>query len=329
MKVNNFLYLISGACLFLQGCETFRFNNDKETSGLNEKSTLITNETEETEQAVLVHELEPTTQLSKQNFRAQPRRPLINIEKQFEEITENNLQTDTQTSSYIVQKGDTLYQIAKKFNITVSNLVQTNNLSDGNRLSIGMELIIPSGNGAASKMDVPSVYIVQKGDTLTSIANRFQTSIAALKQNNKLTKDTIYVGQKLYVNGTKEVKTSGKKSTSNPIPTDTEKYIVKAGDVLYNIAKHCRMSVQELMQINNIQDPKTLQVGQVLYLKKTTHTNPEPSSETVPSSETQAEIILTDSASVPQSSSIIEEDNFEDLFEEGNDIPVVPLDDIK
>ena len=329
MKVNNFLHLVGSACLFLQGCETLRFNNDKETSNLNEKSTLMASEFEGVEQTVSVHELEPTTQLDKQNFRAQPRRPIE--EKQLEEIAENNTQTDSKTVSYIVRKGDTLYQIAKKFNITVAKLVQVNNLNDSNRLSIGMELIIPNGNGNTS-VTTTSVYIVQKGDTLTSIANRFQTTIAALKQNNKLTKDTIYSGQKLYVNGAAEVQPSPKASESNFSPIDTEKYVVKAGDVLYNIAKRCRMTVQELMQINNIQDPKALQIGQVLYLKKTANTNPVPQLETTSAPsylEEEPEVTLTESTPVSQNSSTVEEDNFEDLFEEGNDIPVVPLEDIK
>ena len=331
MKVNNFLHLVGGACLFLQGCETLHFNNnDKETSNLNEKSTLITSTTEEVEQTIPVHELEPTTQLSKQNFRAQPRRPIV-VEKQSEEAVEDRSETDTKASAYTVQKGDTLYKIAKNFNVTVAQLVRVNNLSDKNRLSIGMELVIPneSDNSSINKTDI---YVVQKGDTLTSIANRFQTTIAALKQNNKLSKDTIYVGQKLYVNGVTEAQSSLQESSSSFSQIDTEKYVVKAGDALYNIAKRCGMTVQELIQINNIQDPKALQIGQVLYLKKSTSIDPVLHTESTSSAsqvESQPEVISTDSTSVPQNTSIIEEDNFEDLFEEGNDIPVIPLEDIK
>ena len=329
MKVNKILHLVGGACLFLQGCETLHFkSNDKETSNLNEKSTLIASEAEETEQAVSIHELEPTTQLSTQHFRAQPRRPIL--EKQIDEVVEDDSQSDAKATSYTVQKGDTLYKIAKKFNVTVAKLVQVNNLNDRNRLSIGMELIIPNGTNSFS-ITPTRVYVVQKGDTLTSIANRFQTTIAALKQNNKLTKDTIYSGQKLYVNGTAEAQPSSKESSSSLPPIDTEKYVVKAGDVLYNIAKRCRMTVQELMQINNIQDPKALQIGQVLYLKKTITPDPVSPIENASSSqiEPQPEVVLAEPTPVPQNSSMVEEDNFEDLFEEGNDIPVVPLEDIK
>ena len=329
MKANKILHLVGGACLFLQGCETLHFkSNNDETSNLNEKSTLIASEPEETEQAVSVRELEPTTQLSKQHFRAQPRRPIL--EKPIDEVIEDNSQLDEKITSYTVQKGDTLYKIAKNFNVTVAKLVQINNLNDRNRLSIGMELIIPNGMNGFTTMPT-SVYVVQKGDTLTSIANRFQTTIAALKQNNKLTKDTIYSGQKLYVNGSAEAQPAPKESSYKFSPIDTEKYVVKAGDALYNIARRCRMTVQELMQINNIQDPKTLQIGQVLYLKKTVTPDPVSHIENTTSFqiEPQPEVILSEPTPIPQNSSIVEEDNFEDLFEEGNDIPVVPLEDIK
>ena len=327
MKVNNFLHLVVVACLFLQGCETLRLSNNKETSNLNEKSTLIVSEPEKEDQTILTQELEPTTQLSKQNFRAQPRRPIV--EKQTEEAIEETQQSYAKSTTYTVQKGDTLYQIARKFNVTVTSLAQANNLNNSNRLSIGMELTIPTENGNLP-LTTTNIYIVQKGDTLTSIANRFQTTIAALKQNNKLIKDTIYVGQKLYVNGAEKLQSSPKESTSNLIPIDTEKYVVKAGDVLYNIAKRCQMTVQELMQINNIQDPKSLQIGQVLHLKKAI--NGVPQTEVAPvsqQSEQQSKAVLNAPESVPQNSSVVEEDNFEDLFEEGNDIPVVPLEDIK
>lgn len=328
MKVNNLLHLVGGICLLLQGCETWHSSNDQGTSNLDVKSTVMRT-TGAYEQAVPTHPLESTTQLSKHNFRAQPRRPIL--EKQSEEEVEEVSQPESKTTTYIVQKGDTLYKIARKFNVTVAELTQVNSLQDRNRLSVGMELTIPDGSSLPT--NTANVYVVQKGDTLTSIANRFQTSVASLKQSNKLAKDTIYIGQKLYVNGVINAQVVVQESNARFTPINEEKYVVKAGDVLYNIAKRCGMTVQALMQMNNIQDPKTLQIGQVLYLKKATPkvslVQPE-STSSASNLELKEKIeVLSDSHSVAQNTSVNEEENFEDLFEEGNDIPVVPLEDIK
>lgn len=328
MKVNNFLHLVGGVCLLLQGCETWHSSNDQGTSNLDVKSTVM-GTTGAVEQAVPAHPLESTTQLSKQNFRAQPRRPIL--EKQPEEEVEEASQPESKTTTYTVQKGDTLYKIARNFNVTVAELTQVNGLQDRNRLSVGMELTIPDGSSLPT--NTANVYVVQKGDTLTSIANRFQTSVASLKQSNKLTKDTIYVGQKLYVSGVINTQVVLKTSNARFTPINEEKYVVKAGDVLYNIAKRCGMTVQALMQMNNIQDPKALQIGQVLYLKKAAPEVPlvQPESTSSASNLEPKEKIeaLSDSHSIAQNTSVNEEENFEDLFEEGNDIPVVPLEDIK
>ena len=91
--------------------------------------------------------------------------------------------------SYTVQKGDTLYSIAKKYNTSVSNLLSLNNLKSPN-LSIGQNLIIPSSS---------TNYTVQKGDTLYSIANKFNTSVSSIKSKNNLKTDSLSVGQNLVI----------------------------------------------------------------------------------------------------------------------------------
>jgi len=98
-------------------------------------------------------------------------------------INTNNKQT------YTVQKGDTLYSIAKKYNTSVSNLLSLNNLKNPN-LSIGQNLIIPSSS---------TNYTVQKGDTLYSIANKFNTSVSSIKSKNNLKTDSLSVGQNLVI----------------------------------------------------------------------------------------------------------------------------------
>lgn len=85
---------------------------------------------------------------------------------------------------YEVQKGDTLWSISKKYNISVDAIKKQNNLVD-NILSIGGKLLIPNSNK----------YIVQKGDTLYSIAKKFETTVDKLKQINNITDDILSIGQ--------------------------------------------------------------------------------------------------------------------------------------
>ena len=98
-------------------------------------------------------------------------------------------------TTYTVQKGDSLYQIAKKFNTTASAIMNLNNLPNTN-LSIGQKLKIPeSSNGAPNSQ----TYTVKRGDNLYAIARRFNTTVDAIKRKNNLTSNNLSIGQKLLI----------------------------------------------------------------------------------------------------------------------------------
>ena len=92
--------------------------------------------------------------------------------------------------TYTVMKGDTLYGIANKFNVSVSDLKNANNLVS-NVLSIGQILKIPTSNTSSSKL----TYTVQKGDTLYGIAQTYNTSVDEIKKLNNLTTNNLSIGQ--------------------------------------------------------------------------------------------------------------------------------------
>ena len=149
---------------------------------------------------------------------------------------------------YIVKKGDTLYGIANKYGISVDELKAINNLTSNN-LSVGQVLQIPE----IIEEDVPNenIYIVKSGDTLYSIANKYGMSVQELKDLNKLTNNTLSIGQQLVV------------SEANAGTLDT--YTVKAGDTLYSIANKYGLTVNELKQLNNLTSD-ILSIGQVLNI---------------------------------------------------------------
>ena len=97
------------------------------------------------------------------------------------------------SDTYIVQKGDSLWSIANKFNMTVSELKNLNNLTN-NLLSIGQVLKIPQG-----KTSTENIYTVKKGDSLWTIANRYNTTVEKIKVLNNLTSNLLSIGQQLKI----------------------------------------------------------------------------------------------------------------------------------
>ena len=95
---------------------------------------------------------------------------------------------------YTVKKGDSLYQIAKQYNTTVSNLMTIKNLKSSD-LSIGQKLKVPVSSTTTSQ----NIYTVKSGDTLYSIARANNTTVSDLIAKNNLSTSTLSVGQKLLI----------------------------------------------------------------------------------------------------------------------------------
>ena len=95
------------------------------------------------------------------------------------------------TTTYTVQRNDTLSEIAARFGTTVNALTLANGIADPDLIYPGQVLVIPTGGCVDN-------YIVQRGDTLSGIAQRFGTTVARLASlNNIRNTDRIYVGQVL------------------------------------------------------------------------------------------------------------------------------------
>ena len=204
---------------------------------------------------------------------------------------------------YIVKKGDSLWSIASKNNISVNDLKQLNNLSN-NTLQIGQILKFPT----ASDNDIDNtvsenIYTVKQGDTLYSIARLYGITTDKLKSANNLPSNTLSIGQVLIIpnsnqNTTNEIIYTVQKGdslwliankydttvdiiktknnlTSNllsigqkliiPSTSEFTNYTVQKGDSLYQIAKNFNTTVDDIKKINNLQT-NTLSIGQKLII---------------------------------------------------------------
>ena len=181
----------------------------------------------------------------------------IIIEYPEEELNETTIKTLANTikeylnkkNIYTVQKGDTLYQIAKKYNTTIDELKKINNLINNN-LSIGQKITIPNQNNKTNKNYI--TYIVQKGDTLYQIAKKYQTTIEELKKINNLKTNNLNIGDILKIPETNE---------------EYINYIVQKGDTLYQIAKKYNVTVDNIKTLNNLTN-NILTIGKMLKIPR-------------------------------------------------------------
>ncbi|MGB0929937.1 MAG: LysM peptidoglycan-binding domain-containing protein [Chitinophagales bacterium] len=195
----------------------------------------------------------------------------------------------TQYKSYTVQRGDSLYKIARKFSIGIEALKKINRLSS-NFLSIGQTLKVPNGSSSSNSNTGSSntnsgsnssesssnsggnngsswaIYTVKKGDSLYKIATKFKIKVERLKQINLLSSNNLYIGQELKI-------PSGNSGENTSTPNQQEDndnlviYTVKSGDSLYTIAWIYNTTIDAIKQLNGLRN-NSLTLGQELKVIK-------------------------------------------------------------
>lgn len=166
----------------------------------------------------------------------------------------------TAQNTYTVQPGDTLYSIAQRFGLTVDKLKSINNLTS-NSLSVGQVLFISEVEPEEPPIS-PNTYIVQPGDTLYKIARQFNTTVGELINLNNLTNTSLSIGQIL------KIPTIDEESEQDFIS-----YTVKSGDSLWKISQEYGVSVNDLINANNLTST-SLQIGDVLIIPVTSTEEP-------------------------------------------------------
>ena len=168
--------------------------------------------------------------------------------------------------AYTVRKGDTLSTIARQFRISMNALMDANDLSKKHYLRVGSHLRIPSGRYApsvAKKTYTPSAsnalvrYVVQEGDSLWTIANRYNTTVDSIRSLNKLKDKSLKMGQEIVISPNHMGEHSSNSKT----------YLVQEGETLYAIAKKHQMNLADFLVLNNLKPSSTIYPGQTVKIK--------------------------------------------------------------
>lgn len=157
--------------------------------------------------------------------------------------------------TWIVRPGDTLSGIASAWNVTVSELAAANGIANPDLIHVNQVIYRPGTPGAISPSQPGTRYQVRPGETLSEIAARFGTTVAALVALNHIANpDRVYAGQWLDL-------PRGSGGTSPRV------YIVQSGDTLGSIAARLNYpgGYMALAARNNISNPNRIYIGQRIY----------------------------------------------------------------
>lgn len=162
-----------------------------------------------------------------------------------------------------VETGHTLWAVAARYEVRLSELLLFNNLDEDDFIQPGDELIVRLAEGQAPPPTPtpPLNHTVRPGETLWTIAARYRLSLADLLWLNGASEETILrPGDELTVR-------LAEGQAPPPTPTPLLKHVVVEGDSLWSVAARYRLSLEDLLAFNEMQATALLQLGQELWIR--------------------------------------------------------------
>ncbi len=174
-----------------------------------------------------------------------------------------------QVGVHIVQRGETLFSIARRYGLTVDGVAHANGIPDPRQIYVGQRLVIPGGEAENSAGEtVP--YLIQAGDTLASISRRYHTTWQTLAQiNGLISPNSIHAGQVIQVPALdipSAAPVDEEIAASSATTGGSALYVVRPQDTLFRIALRYSVPTWALASASRLADPALIYPGQELVI---------------------------------------------------------------
>lgn len=188
---------------------------------------------------------------------------------------------------HTVGQGHTLWAIAARYGVTVSEILYLNGLPEDALLVPGQQIFIRLGEGIPlPPTPTPRLtYTVRSGETLWTIAAMNHISVETLMWLNHIDEETILQpGQEIILN-------LAPGQAPPPTPTPQLAHIVQSGDTLWSVALQYGLTLEQLVALNGLSAEAVLNIGQELYIRPPDTPTPEPTLPPSPATETPQAVL--------------------------------------
>lgn len=160
---------------------------------------------------------------------------------------------------YIIQEGDTLSSIARRFDTTVENILRFNPDLDPANLPVGRRICVISATNQPVTCPLGTLpYNINAGDTLLTIALNFGTSVESLlAANPDIDPYNLQVGQRICI---------AQKFQEPPMCPTRNFYVIRRGDTIRNIARSFGVTEEDIIRLNPDINPRNLSIGQIICI---------------------------------------------------------------
>ena len=187
------------------------------------------------------------------------------------------------SQTYIVRSGDTIFNLATRFNTTVDAILRANPGINPNNLQIGQVICIPTSTPPPPSQQCPTLSMGSRGPSVTELqrllmahgfnpgpidgifGNQTHAAVVAFQRSRGLVPDGIVGVQTWTALG---VNCGVTPPTPSTCPAGSQSYTIRSGDTLYDLAIRFNTTVDAIMRMNPGINPNNLQIGQMICIPR-------------------------------------------------------------